>query len=82
MDDIQNFINDCIKNNPGEHTSNINLYDRYKKYAEENGDIILSKRNLSKALEEKGYTDRRGTGGLYYWNDITLLDNSENFKNS
>lgn len=82
MDNIQNFVNDCIKSDPGKLTSNKDLYDRYKAYAEENGDIILSKRNLSKALKEKGFSDRRGTGGLYNWKDITLLVNSENTKNS
>ena len=72
MDQIQNFINDCIKNDPGNHTLHSELYEKYKKYAEENGDIILSKRNLSKALKEKGYTSKAGTGNLTQWNDISL----------
>ena len=72
MDQIQNFINDCIKNDPGEHTSVKDLYDRYKKYAEENGDTILTQRKLNPALKEKGFSTFSGTGNLTQWNDISL----------
>lgn len=72
MDNIQNFINDCIKKVSGKHTLHSELYEKYKKYAEENGDIILSKRNLSKALKEKEYTNEAGTGNLTQWKDISL----------
>lgn len=76
MDHIQNFINDCIIKDPDSRIKVKDLYETYKKYSEDNGEIAISGRAFSKGLKEKGFTNEKGTGNYYFWKEISLNEDN------
>lgn len=73
MDHIQNYIKDRIdETDPTAKIKVKDLYEDYKKYSEDNGEIAISNKLFSKALKEKGYHNEKGTGNYYFWGKISL----------
>ena len=79
MDTIQHFLNDwCVEEEGAEVQSSI-LYDRYRQWAQENGEReVMSNRSFSGKLAERGYTRaRKRAGSVFIGLRVKTLDELE-----
>lgn len=73
MDELVPFIDDCCIPAPGAKVGSTVLYTRYREWAEEVGEAVLSQRKLGTLLGERGFESRRsGKGGKYEWHGLGL----------
>lgn len=67
------FLEDCCLIERKAQSTSKDLYDAYGKWCEQEGEHSLNKRAFGEQLEERGFTPRRGTGGVRGWQGIGLL---------
>jgi len=73
-DRLAPFLEECTSASDQGEVPAGELYQRYKGWADENGEKPMSKRNFGMRLEEKGYVSRKGTGGRRTWCGLFLVD--------
>jgi len=72
MDVLAGFLNESCTLAQGATVRVKDLYEKYKKWCDENGEVPLSQRKLSTLLKQRGFTSKPGTNGYYEWSGITL----------
>ena len=72
MDVLAGFLDECCTLAQGAKVRVMVLYEKYKKWCDENGEVTLSQRKLSTLLKQRGFTSNPGTNGYYEWSGITL----------
>lgn len=77
MDLLTDFINENCILMPVAKVSARDLYNRYFKWCESNGERSISQRKLGERLAERGFAKFQGSGGFYYWEGIGLVDQVE-----
>jgi putative DNA primase/helicase len=74
MDVIGGFIEDNCIVQPYAKVSIKQIYESYSKWCISAGEKLLSQRNFSGKLEEKGFIKDRGTGGYFFFKGIGLVE--------
>lgn len=73
MDLIGGFLADRCEIDPEGEVTASELYETYKKWAEENGERPMSQRRLAESLQERGFhNDRKGKERTRIWKGFTL----------
>jgi len=70
MDLIGEFINECCVVSNTEETSAKQLYEKYCKWSEANGEKPIAKRTFGTRLTERGFLKGRASGGTRQWKGI------------
>lgn len=70
MDVLAQFLEGCCVLEPNVTAPASQLYERYKEWAEENGERPLSQTALGRRLTERGLEKYRTTGGRFTWKGI------------
>jgi P4 family phage/plasmid primase-like protien len=68
---LRSFIEECCTVDPNAVCMASELYTRYKYHAESNGELVRSMSELKRALEERGFNQKRGNKGKQ-WTGIAL----------
>ena len=76
MDIIGQFIDDCIKPNTLFDVPAKNLYDKYVKWCEQNGERCASQRALGLKLKERGFFNQHGRNGDF-WKGLSIISDIE-----
>lgn len=71
------FIDECCEKNPNEWTSVAHLFFSWKKWAEQSGTSVGSRKSFSQRLESNGFIPKRGTGGQRGFQGLTLFKDKE-----
>jgi putative DNA primase/helicase len=71
-DTIGNFIDECLIEIEGISVAAKEVYQRYKTWAEESGEIVLSQTKFGKCLVEHGLK-RSKTKGRQFYRDCHLI---------
>lgn len=74
MDIFTSFLNACCLVEANLKVKMKDLYEEYTQWCEDNGERAASQRTFSLRLQERGFSKHRGTGGLYYWFGLGLLE--------
>ena len=73
MDIVAHFLKDeCILED-GKRVGVSQLNDRYEAWCKRNGEKFEAK-DLKNSLKERGFQSKRGTGGVWVWPNIGLID--------
>lgn len=72
MDGMGTFINDCCVENWDAKVSVSGLYKAYVEWCEENGERPMNQRMFSKRMKERGYKQKKSTGGKRVWDGIGI----------
>jgi putative DNA primase/helicase len=72
MDVLSDFIDECCIVNPIARAPAGDLYKAYSEWAERNGEYVLTRRQLSSQLSERGFVNDKGTHGWYFWKGLGL----------
>mgnify|MGYP001206607304 CR=1 FL=1 len=72
MDILADFITECCEEGEGKSVLNSELYEAYKDWCFKNGEEPLSQRGFSLRLQERGYKNKKFSGGKRGWEGITL----------
>ncbi len=78
-DTIGNFIEECIRHMEGISTNATEVYQRYKQWAEERGEFILSQTKFGKSLGEHGIKRSKTKGRCFYRNCSLVSDEIPEF---
>jgi len=74
MDTVQRFLDECcLVANSGGMTQAKDLYEKYKSWAEQNGERPLSGQDFGKQLPSKGLERKRMSNGIY-WLGLSLVE--------
>jgi len=65
-DVIERFLEECTLTKPEAKVKASELYQEFKKWAEENGEPTLSSTSFGRRMGEKGFIKQRLTNGVYY----------------
>ncbi|MGI6225755.1 MAG: DNA primase family protein [Peptococcales bacterium] len=76
MDVLASFINECCTIASYAKVQSGQLYEKYQAWCKENGETPLNQRNFGLRLKERGFNNRRGTGGRTMWEGIGLKTQS------
>lgn len=74
MDAIANFLAECCIVNPLAKVPVATLYRAYTEWAQENGEWVLSQRELGTRLKERGFSQRKANKGRVFWIGLGLRD--------
>jgi len=74
MDVLAQFLDECCIVNPLGKAKAGDLYGAYVDWCEANGERPLAQRNFGMRLTERGFEQRRGTGGARWWVGVRLKD--------
>jgi putative DNA primase/helicase len=74
MDVVGRFLADCCYVGDSAEVSSSVLYARYGYWCQENGEQELSQNALARRLSDRGYQNRRSTGGKRVWSGLALSD--------
>ncbi len=77
MDILSGFLTDRCLVNDRLKTKAKDLYQEYLQWCGENGEKEVAQRTFGIRLSERGLKRKRGTGGVYFWHGIGLLDRTE-----
>ena len=72
MDVLDSFLKDCCVATPDTKVSVQDLYQVYTRWCEQSGERAVTKRQLSAQLKERGYENKKSTGGVHWWVNITV----------
>jgi putative DNA primase/helicase len=73
QDVIKAFIDECCEVKTERDEEQVGtVYAKYKTWAEDNGERIISSKRLSAKLKEKGFMNYQATDGKYRWKGLTL----------
>ena len=72
MDMIGAFLEECCVVGFQRHVLSKDLYNRYTRWSEENGERPIAQRALGLRLVERGFVNEKGTGGVRRWLGLTL----------
>ena len=73
MDTVAHFLEqECILED-GKRAGVTQMNERYEVWCKRNGEKFDAK-DLKTSLKERGYQSRRGTGGIWVWPNIGLID--------
>ena len=75
MDVLADFLDECCVLKPTAWVPVGELYEKYKDWCQKNGEDLLSQRELSPRLKERGFQHKRGTGGRWKWIGLGLMEN-------
>jgi len=67
------FLADRTREDSSAVISKKELYEKYKTWATENSEFPLSSHIFSKTMLERGYRDKRGTGGKRMWIGLSII---------
>ena len=67
MDSVGDFLEECCVLDDNAIQKVKEVYDAYRQWCEQNGERPMSKNNLSNEFKRRGFQNKRGTGGLFYW---------------
>jgi putative DNA primase/helicase len=73
MDVIGQFLNECCFLKPGSQEIKANSTDLYKAFLKWSGELTMTQKAFSSALQELGYTKKVGGDGRMYWQGIGLV---------
>lgn len=65
-DVIERFLEECTVQKPEAKVKASTLYQEFKKWAEENGELTLSSTSFGRRMGEKGFTKKRLMDGVHY----------------
>lgn len=71
---IKTFLDESCVIQPSCKVSVKELYKTYCIYCDENSERVVSNRIFSQKMKEKGFDNKKGTGGRFFWEGIGLLD--------
>ena len=74
MDVIGAFLEECCERVEISSVAASDLYARYQKWVEQNGEHPVNQRRFGMQLTERGIGRKRGTGGQTYRTGIALRD--------
>ena len=72
MDVVAAFITDVCTVAPGARVQSRVLYEKYKRWCEENGERAVSQKALGEKLRERGLEPRKGSGGARWWHGVEV----------
>ena len=76
-DFVGNFKEECIEVVRESKTTVKDVFEKFKAWCEECNERKLSRKELSKALQEHGFeAPKPGTGGKYFWKNLVLKENT------
>jgi len=74
MDPIAGFLESACVVNPNTKVRSSQLFEAYLKWCTKNNEESISQKSFRVRMQEKGFTNKRGHGGFYYWYGIGILD--------
>ena len=77
MDVLAKFLDECCVVDRNFNVISGKLYDKYKSWAEENGEYVFTHNALSRRLKERGFYPAKN-GGNRIWKGLRLLNQGEN----
>ncbi|MDP9373602.1 MAG: phage/plasmid primase, P4 family, partial [Chloroflexota bacterium] len=72
MDVLAQWLVECCALDPAATATAGDLYDSYRWWMEDAGERPLPQRMFGLRLQERGFTSRRGTGGVRLWRGVRL----------
>lgn len=75
MDHLGTFIAEVMAQNKGARALIGDTYIEYEKWCDANGEYAMSKRDLTRKMQERGFTKVKSGG--WFWQDIEILTNSQ-----
>lgn len=73
MDTVAHFLKDECILEEGKRVGVSQLNERYEAWCKRNGERFEAK-DLKNSLKERGFQSKRGTGGVWVWPNIGLID--------
>jgi P4 family phage/plasmid primase-like protien len=77
MDALGGLLDECCVVEPSAVVRSSALYLAYKKWAEDNGERVMSKKAMAMRLTERGFQRFKGTRGARCWRGLRLQDEGE-----
>jgi putative DNA primase/helicase len=74
QDTVGGFINACCFLHPSVKVKASALWEAYVSWS---GDKFMTLKSFGERMEEKGYSNKRGTGGAYFWGGIGLAEGAK-----
>lgn len=74
MDVISDFLDERCVIKPYAKAKVSDIYKAYIEWCEINGEKSLSRRAFNNRLKERGFTNKQGTGGYYYWEGLGIKE--------
>ncbi len=71
MDILADFLSDCCEINVSDETKSSAIYARYRQWAEDNGEKVMSQKKFSMLLEERDFQKERNMTAVF-WIGIRL----------
>ena len=74
MDPIAAFLENACVVNLQSKVRSTQLYEAYTRWSTKNNEETISQKEFRTRMQEKGFVNKRGYGGFYYWYGIGILD--------
>jgi putative DNA primase/helicase len=72
QDGLNVFLTECCDTEPDIEEQVGKIYGKFKEWAQENGEKIISSKRLSATLKQKGFQNYQATDGKYRWKGLAL----------